>query len=388
MIPTMKKPQRMKEILPVTNSIFSHMDYNFRATWSKTTLDVMFFSNCGERNPSPIVEIIQGEYGKQLDDAQLTQLAQMVLEMFKDKWDKLGRVYDIEYDPIHNFLDDWEDTSEGATNKQTEGQGAKIQSYGKVVEDDSTLTNNLATSISDQFSGSATRTNNLQSTETRDTQDSSTRTDNLTETLNHGRTETRTDNLTETSGKTVTTNGQNANQNSFYGYNSSGGNDDTASSGTSSSTENTDFSQRNTGTQQNVLSGSDSITNTGTQTDVVNKTGTNTVRDTGTVSDSVQNSDSKSIQNTGTKRTAGDVETSGADGVNNFSNEKEQEENIRVRSGKHTGNIGNLTSQKQIAEEISLWAWNYMNTILDDVKEVLTLPVYLTQYRLVDQAEE
>ena len=36
------------------------------------------------------------------------------------------------------------------------------------------------------------------------------------------------------------------------------------------------------------------------------------------------------------------------------------------------------TFQKQIKEEIELWKWNYVATILSDVKEFCCLPVYLT----------
>ena len=94
-----REHQKIKKIIPKTNGIFSHMNYTFRDEISKSGLDLMFFSNYGLRSPSPIVETIQETPGSQLTSAELDVLAALILEMYKVKWDKLGEVYDIEYDP-------------------------------------------------------------------------------------------------------------------------------------------------------------------------------------------------------------------------------------------------------------------------------------------------
>ena len=48
----------------------------------------------------------------------------------------------------------------------------------------------------------------------------------------------------------------------------------------------------------------------------------------------------------------------------------------RTRDYTHLGNIGNITTQQLITEEIKLWHWNLINQILNDVKDFLTIPVY------------
>jgi hypothetical protein len=82
--------------------------------------------------------------------------------------------------------------------------------------------------------------------------------------------------------------------------------------------------------------------------------------------------------------------TSGEDSITGGDSSTQTSKNEKDRIGRHFGNIGNLTSQKMILEEINLWKWNYMQEILNDVKEFCTLPVYLhaTEWQLVDQQDE
>ena len=133
-LPQMRKAQKIKKLFPVTNGIFAHMQYTFRAEITKASLDVMFVSNYGLRNPSPIVETIQDEYGHQLSDNELTTLAAIIVEMYGPKWNKLADIYDLEYDPIHNYLDEWEDTSEEVMVDDQSDTGTKTNAYGKTVD--------------------------------------------------------------------------------------------------------------------------------------------------------------------------------------------------------------------------------------------------------------
>ena len=83
--------------------------------------------------------------------------------------------------------------------------------------------------------------------------------------------------------------------------------------------------------------------------------------------------------NTGTQDIDQTTSLSGVDTTRDTGSTHDVESTGRDRSGRHFGNIGNLTSQKQILEEINLWRWNYVNEILNDVKDFCCLPVYLTQ---------
>lgn len=49
----------------------------------------------------------------------------------------------------------------------------------------------------------------------------------------------------------------------------------------------------------------------------------------------------------------------------------------RERHQIRTGNIGNLSTQTLINQEIELWRWRIIKEILDDVKEFGTLPIYV-----------
>ena len=280
------------------------MDYEFRAELTKANLDLMFYANYGLRSPSPIIEAIQDEPGEVLSSEELDALAAVILEMYRVKWDKLGDVYDIEYDPIHNYLDSWEDVNDGMRNEADTDSYTRTDTYGHTVGD-----------------------TNL-------------RTDNLTETVTYGKTETRTDNLSEAEDVTTGTTGTGSGANNLYGFNSATAVGHDTNSSSNSSTETVDRDVHNTGTQTNVGSGTDSTANSGTRTDA------------------------RTITNGGT------------DGRTYSETSSEAESDHRARSGSHSGNIGNLTSQKQILEEIALWRWKYMSEILNDVKEFCTLPLY------------
>ena len=136
---------------------------------------------------------------------------------------------------------------------------------------------------------------------------------------------TRTDNLTNISqlSSDVTT-GSNS-LDGTYGFNSDEASnaDKTVTSGSENEISNNTIS--NTGTQKNLS----------TDTDTVDKTKT---------SDIVEDSHSQ---------------------------------NDRTRTSTHSGNIGNLTTQQLMKQEIDLWQWNFMQTVLDDLCVFATLPIYI-----------
>lgn len=425
-IPTKRKAQKIKSIIPMTNGIFSHMDYNFRAEVTKVGMDIMFGTNYGQRNPSPIVEGIQSEYGEELTNNELTSLANLILQMYKPKWDKLGEIYDIEYDPIHNYLDEWQDTSNGTENETNELSGTREDSYGQTVNDsnlrtdnlsereianrdiDRTRTDNLTELETRALSKTDTRTDNLTELETRDLANSDTRTDNLTETKNYGKTDTRTDNLASTEDVTTSKTGSGSENNSIYGFNSATAVNSDSSSTSDTSSETVDRDTTNTGTSATVESGSDTRANTGTQSNSGTNTGTITTANTGTQSNQgtdtgtvttantgtqgevVSDDVDRTTTNTGTRSDARTITHGGKDTRTTDNSEARTLSSSKDRSGRHFGNIGNLTSQKQILEEINLWRWNYMQEILNDVKEFCTLPVYLhaSEWQWVEPDED
>ena len=158
--------------------------------------------------------------------------------------------------------------------------------------------------------------------------------DNVTETLSSestrnvtgDRSNTRTDNLTnsiEKEGESTT----NSNTNDgIFGFNSSEASD------------------------------SNTSTNVGSTTDTLSNVETSTGTQTITSEENQTFADTKSNDTTSTTTTS----------------------NNRSRTSTHSGNIGNLTTQQLMKQEIELWNWNFMQTVLTDVKEFLTIPVYLS----------
>lgn len=295
------------------------MNYTFRAEVTKPSLDLLFISNYGKRNPSPIIETLQDEYGSVLTNEELSALAAVIVEMYKEKWDKLAEIYDLQYDPIHNYLDEWEDTSDEAGTRTLDSDATRTDVHGHQISDNNTRTDNL--------------------TQTTDT--------------TIGTDGTRTDNLSETNNTTTTNEGLVNQEMNTYGFNSS-----------------TEVPR-------------DATHETHEDEDVTQSTRTNT----GTVTNSEDQDIDSTVHNTGTRTDARSIINSGTDTRDTDLNEDETTSHTRDRSGKHEGNIGNITTQKMIREELELWKWNYVQTILDDVKDFCTIPVYLN-YPIAYESEE
>lgn len=385
-LPQIKKAQKIKEIIPKTNGIFGHMNYTFPNDISKDNLDVMFYANWGKRNPSPVVETCQTTYGEQLTNADLNLLAALILEMYKPRWDKLAEIYNIEYDPIHNYLDEWEDTMSQNTDRDVSNSKTGSTSYGMTenVTGSRTDTHNMLTSVDEDKS--KTRTDLLAETTTRDMEQTARRTDALKEETTYGRSDLRTDNLSE--GLTQTSSGTSSSDTDekVVPFNANASQLTNESDNDGSHSDSVTGTTTNTGTQTNASSGKDTVDNTGTRTTVTENDDTITVNNTGTQTIVDDNSIDTSVTGTVTRQTGSITTHGGKDDVTSSGTESEDVEVGRDRSGSHSGNIGNITSQKMIAEEIALWRWKYVQDILADVKEFCTLPVYLnaTEWSLKD----
>ena len=422
-IATMRKLQKINQVFPITNGLFNHMNYTFRTELSKSNLDVMFVTNYGKRNIAPVVEYIQGEdnYGEELDNAQLTALAGIVLEMYREKWDKLGRIYDIDYDPIHNYLDEWNDRLNENGKVDSSGSGSKTYEYGKIVEDTGTRRDTLHSQGESNENTSEERTDDLVKTEERNLNSQNIRSDDLKEEIGgssktnrrddfleiteYGRKDTRSDEAKNSSEGTSNSNELVNDNNQVYAFNSVEPSDtdsynsanqnsahnlnEVVSSGNQSLESSGNDARTNSGGQSIEDTTEQSRTNTGTRTDEGLESGSITTSDEGTVSTSGEKTSTNELDSVGLRENNLKTKSSGEDSVSTGDSSSETRENERNRLGRHFGNIGNLTSQKQILEEINLWKWNYMNTILEDVKEFCTLPVYLnaSEWQLVNQSD-
>lgn len=387
----MKRFPKIKDVIPLENGVFSHMSYNFPETIgvTKAQLDYLFMASFSRRNPAPVIDLLHDpdedeDDFSQLTSAELTKLAAMMQSYYQPKWDKLGEIYDIEYDPIHNYLDDWEDESDGTKESENVLDSDRTDTINETQQHASLRTDNLSELETKNLGSGNTRTfNNNDKTEYNSSMshviDAN---DPMVETTQYGKEDEREDDLTKTNTGEDSTINSGTDVNAVWGFNSgSAVNSDQTTLGTTArhriGTEQggNPLVETNTGTSTHTLSGSDTTTKTGTYSE--DKDGDDTIKHTGTVTDAGTETGTVTTANTGTQQNTGSDATTGnntraLDETTRYDDETHQE-----RKGRHFGNIGNLTSQKMIQEEIELWKWNYVQSVLEDARDFLTLPMYL-----------
>lgn len=248
-----------------------------------------------------------------ISESSLTEISSTILSYYKDKWDRLKVLLKIEYDPIHNFSDNITESISDSTEET----------------DDKTVT--------------TAKTGTSTNQRTNDTTD--TTTDNLEETVTNNLTKTETNNIKTTDTKNLTTTNQGNLENQIQGFNSS-------------SYVNSDKDIENS-------------TQTETGTDTVDKTGTVTTTDTGT--STKENTGTSSLKKTGT---IVDLLTNDLNDETTLSNTTNNTY-TRQRTMSRLGNIGNITTQQMLNQEIELWKWNFINQVLEDVKNLTTLQIYI-----------
>lgn len=265
-----EKFPKVSEVFSISNGIFAHCNYDFQVI-SKEELDRLFYTNYGLRSVAPIVSSIV--LAPKATEADLTILGETLTSLCRYNWDRLKDMFIAEYDPLHNYFDE----------------------FSESIQDDNSKTSNVKSTDSTTY--------------------------NSSESLNN----TKTNNYTREESVNSTESEINNDTTSIYGFNSVGSNPSNSINGT----DNNDY---------------ESTTNV---TDSANQT------------------------NTGTK-------TNDSNSSRNLSSERKSEENgTRTRTSTHKGNIGNLTTQQLVKQEIELRRWNFIESILSDAKELLTIPLYL-----------
>lgn len=454
----MKRLAKVRDILPLTDGLFSHIDYQFW-DFDSNELDLLLLSKCGERLPAPLLDIIQGPPDDpcverpQFTDSQLEQLGQLILRTYKFKWDRLGGLHAKDYDILKNYLDEYEEVLQDddsssvskssnraergfETSQLASSTGSSItQQTENTNETESTRRDNFSSDFSRASTDSTTRTDNLSEAKTETEDTDVTRTDNLTESVNtiDDTTVTRTDNLVdsgthsntdsqshqggnyteEVTRELTSTGGQNGST-GVYGYNSSEPVGDSTSEVDTTASENETTTKVISGTKSDSASrsGTDEVSHTGTQSTVTDGEVISTKGNTGTQATVTDTDKSSTKLNTGTQTVAettsvtdstvnvdNQVNTTTSGGTSSASNESSQraassndttsgsisqldEDSVisralnRARKYTHKGNIGNLTPQQLIRQEIDLWRWNFIEVVLNDVEEFITIPIY------------
>lgn len=269
MIERKKHIPLVKEVFPMLSGIFSKMNYQLPMEASQ--MDLLFYTDFGLKTVCPLVVTLKGD-DETLSNEKLTLLATMLLNKYKNKWDRDQEIAQKEYDPIHNYLDEYSET-------------------GGNTEDETVRSNSS---------------------------------EGWDETIDTDNSYTRTDNLSQVDSGSYSNSDSGSNAQNRFGLNSA--------------------------TAVPVTSGSDSVTSSGTNG--------NTRTNTGTQSDRDVRDEERHITDNKNESTIKD---------NDKTHEKE---------GYHRGNIGNISTQKLIIEEIELWRWNVVDEILRDARDFLTIPIY------------
>lgn len=187
----MRIPQ-IRQVLPLVNGLFHHIDYQF---WDFTAdeLDIVFLSKYSLRTESPIIgmvrlveddgtTIISRECDNpMLNDSQLNRLGNIILKMFKPKWDRLKDLNFLEYSILYNYLDIYDEVTKDEKTNITDKEINNAESRSLLSDSTSNSMNTSTVGNTSSSDMNSTRTDTFNGSFTRDTDSSETRTDNLTE---------------------------------------------------------------------------------------------------------------------------------------------------------------------------------------------------------------
>ena len=402
--------ERIKDKFPLLNGLFVHINYTLDEPFnlSSEQLDILFLSHYGMRYVAPLVTLIESEDFINLDyhhvnyltNEQLEALALIILRTYRFKWEKLFDIAKIKYLPIYNYYDELQESKVYANTDNISQNNISTENQSSIITQNSIRTDNLTNLTTNDLT--ETRTDNLTNLTTNDLTE--TRTDNLTNLTTNDLAETRTDNLTNLTTNNLTeieadariinnigTDRQDIDStttNGTQGFNSSTFQGATNSVVDSITTDTKNMSETHSGNLTTTNTGTTTTTNTGTQltedtgTTTTTNTGTQLTEDTGTTT--TTNTGTQLTENTGTTTT-----TNTGTQNNTLSNTNEVQESssgsiitnkdnqgISTRVYTKFGNIGNIATQDLIKKEIELWQYNFINQMLKDVAELITLPIY------------
>lgn len=307
------------------------------------------------------------------------------------------------------------------TENSNETESTRVDNFSsdftRTSTDDTTRTDNLSEAKTENEDSEVVKTDNLSESVSTTEDVTVTRTDDLLDSGEHTGSDAQSHqggNYTETVTRALTSQGGQDASTGVYGYNSSQPVGDSTSEVDSTSSENETTTKVISGTKSDSLSrsGTDEVAHTGTQETVTDGEGTSTKLNTGTETTVTDIDKSSTKLNTGTQTIAETTEvtdstvnvdnqtnTTTSGGTSSASNESSQraasstdtssgttsqlaEDSVinralnRARKYTHKGNIGNLTPQQLIKQEIDLWRWNFIEEVLNDVKNFITIPIY------------
>lgn len=307
-----KKPPKLKQCIPVLNAIFSHMDFQLPSIFNLT--------------PMQLDTLFISTYGIRIAAPLLNYIHQDTLDEYLLTDSELTELASI---ILGTFKHKWDKYMQLAQIEYD-----PIHNYYDELVETTMEAGSGSDELTQQYNSTNTQTNNL-TNQTGVTY-------NTTETTTYNSTNTETDSriITTVTDGTIQENGNI--ENGIYGFNSSQSVGDTDEVDSSTTNNDTTVTETHSGNDVNAKTGNDAQLKTGTDT--------TTSTDTGTQANAKTGSDT---------------------------NEKNsQSQHVKARSYKKLGNIGNLTTQQLIEQDLELWEYNFINKIFADVASLISLPVY------------
>lgn len=116
---------RVKQVFPIVNGLFSHMQINISdfGVTSCDDLDLLLISKCGNRLITPIVTMLLDESGK-LTDTALTRLGVLIMSEYGETWAKIRESLSLEYNPLKNSV--YTETETTNTEGETGESGQEV----------------------------------------------------------------------------------------------------------------------------------------------------------------------------------------------------------------------------------------------------------------------
>ena len=279
-------------------------------------LDMVYLSRSKGKILSPMVQLFYSFTNNRWLRGTRSKIAETLVALYGNKWDKLYNLLSLEYRPIENY---------------------------RMTETES-ISHNVESELTDTGTNTVTDTGTDTTVET----GSITVTDTGTDTT----VETGTDTVTDTG--TVSNAGTNSASNSVYGFNSANAVNSDATTGNNSDTETRNLTRQET-------------KNLNTQeTRNLEKEETR----------SVTSQETKNLTSQETKNlTSQETKNLTSQETRNLQSAKiETGENERELT--RFGNIGVTTTQQMMKQEIELWQWNFFETVFADIDNFLTIPIY------------
>ena len=295
-------------------------------------LDMVYLSRSKGKILSPMVQLFYSFTNNRWLRGTRSKIAETLVALYGNKWDKLYNLLSLEYRPIENY-------------RMTETESISHNVESELTD---TGTNTVTDTGTDTTVETGTDTVTDTGTDTTVETGSITVTDTGTDTT----VETGTDTVTDTG--TVSNAGTNSASNSVYGFNSANAVNSDATTGNNSDTETRNLTRQET-------------KNLNTQeTRNLEKEETRSV-----TSQETKNLTSQETKNLTSQETK-----------NLTSQETRNLQSAKIETGENEreltrfGNIGVTTTQQMMKQEIELWQWNFFETVFADIDNFLTIPIY------------